>query len=201
LSGAAPLAGDLGQFEAAADIGRVALKGSVDFDAQAGQYRITGSGENMWGTEDAFHFLWRRVSGNLRLSALISFVGTAGHEHRKAGVMIRRTLDPNSPYVDAVVHGNGLVCLQYRSEAGGATSEIQSPAGASAGVLVERDGDRFTLSAARSAGSFERIGAISLSLGDPVYVGLVVCSHDAARLETALFSQVDLKAASLSPGR
>ena len=51
---------DLGEFDGDTDVGRVSLKGTVQYDRQAQQYRIAGSGENIWATEDAFHFLWRR---------------------------------------------------------------------------------------------------------------------------------------------
>src|SRR4030042_1746734 len=75
----------LGQFERNADVGPVSLPGSAQFDAATKQYRITGSGANVWGAEDAFHFVWREVAGDLKLSARVAFEGAGGHEHRKAG--------------------------------------------------------------------------------------------------------------------
>jgi TolB protein len=49
---------DLGLFTAHGDVGEVKHPGSVAFDAARGEYRITASGENMWGTRDAFHYAW-----------------------------------------------------------------------------------------------------------------------------------------------
>ena len=116
-----------GLFDSSRDIGKVSLKGSTKFDAQKQEYRITGSGANIWGTQDAFQFASRPVSGDLKLSAAVTFEGTGGNAHRKGGWMIRQSLDPNAAYVDAMVHGVGMVSLQYRSEAGGQTREIQCP--------------------------------------------------------------------------
>ena len=40
--------------------------------------------------------------------------------------MIRQSLEDNSPYVDAALHGSGLLSLQYRDVAGGPTTEIET---------------------------------------------------------------------------
>ncbi len=180
----------LGLFEHSADVGQISLPGSAQFDAATEQYRITGSGANMWGAEDAFHFVWRQASGDLELSTQVAFEGSGGHEHRKAGVMVRQGPEPDAAYVDAIVHGNGLICLQYRSDRGGETREIQAPFEAPATVRLERDGDLFTLSVARTDGVFHPAGSMTVRLTDPVCVGLAVCSHDATRKDTAVLSDV-----------
>ncbi|PYQ18312.1 MAG: hypothetical protein DMF79_15395 [Acidobacteria bacterium] len=48
-----------GEFEGATDVGDAQPKGSVRFDPGRREYRITGGGENMWGSRDAFHFFPR----------------------------------------------------------------------------------------------------------------------------------------------
>ncbi len=75
---------NLGVFAEQADIGSVAKPGSVNFDPADGEYLITGGGENMWFTNDAFHFVWVKMSGDLTLAADIKFSGTNGNPHRKA---------------------------------------------------------------------------------------------------------------------
>ncbi len=67
--------------------------------------------------------------------------------------MIRQSLDAGSPYVDAVVHGDGLTSLQYRKVQGGPTEEIQSPVRAPAALRLERHGDVFDLSVSRDGKS------------------------------------------------
>jgi len=183
----------IGDFDGHNDIGTVKLKGNAQFDASAKQYTITGSGENMWAAEDAFHFLWRKTSGDQKLSTSINWIGAGGHEHRKAGLMVRQSLDPDAPYIDVVIHGNGLVSLQYREQTGGDTQEIQAPEKSPAAIMLERNGDLFTLSVAGKNGTFNPVCSKKLQVKDPIYAGLAVCSHDPEIKETAVFSNVQLE--------
>lgn len=194
-----PSYAETGEFENSVDIGNVTIKGSAGFDSESGQYRITGSGENMWGSQDAFHFVCSQTSGDLKLSANVTFPKAGGHEHRKAGVIIRQSMDPDAAYVDAVVHGDGLTSMQYRKQKGGDTQEIQSPISAPASILLERDGDLFTMSVAKTDGQFQPVGSILVPMDNPVHAGLVVCSHDANRQETAVFSKVGFKKIGVVP--
>ena len=173
------------------NVGDIQHPGSVQFDPQKKEYRISGSGENMWEDKDAFHFVWRRLSGDLLLTTQVGFLGT-GREHRKAGWIVRQGLDANSPYADAIVHADGLISLQYRMNKGGPTLEIQSPVKAPAAVQLERNGDLFTLRVARPNKTFQPVGSVTVALHDPVYVGLGVCSHDASTVATAAFSSVGM---------
>jgi len=184
---------DFGGFENNTDIGKIYLQGLVQFDSETKQYRITGSGENIWGTEDAFHFLWREFSGDLKLSSNIAWLGTDAHEHRKAGLRIRQSLAPDAVYVNAVVHGNGLISLQYRDRKGCTTHEFQTPVKTPASIRLERDGDLFTLSVAKINGVFQPAGVMTITFTNPVYAGLTVCAHDSTTQETAIFSQIRLE--------
>lgn len=172
------------------DVGNVKIPGSVIYDSSNNTYHITGSGENMWANEDAFFYNWRKAEGDLKLKADVSWVGEGKQPHRKAGWMIREGLSNDAPYVDAVVHGIGLICLQYRKTKGGITEEIQCPISAPASILLERDGNQFTLTITKN-GELHPVGTISVDLPDTVYAGLAVCSHDSTVSETAIFSNVE----------
>ncbi|HXI71902.1 MAG TPA: hypothetical protein VNN22_16220 [Verrucomicrobiae bacterium] len=185
-------AAEMGVFENAADVGKIELKGSSEYLADKAQYRITGSGRNMWFAEDAFQFLSKKMSGDLAFSVDVGWESAGQEPHRKTGAMVRQTLDADSPYVDVAVHGNGLIELQYRTVKGGTTHSAPTPIQGPATVKLERDGDIFTASVSKAGGPFQTIGAVSLALPDPVYVGLAVCAHNATNLETALISNVKL---------
>ena len=103
--------GSIGLFEGQADIGAPPIQGSAAFDPVKKDYRLTGAGVNMWGKSDQFHFVWRKLSGNVRITASLHFVGSSSTPHRKAGIMLRKSLDANAAYIDAVVHGSGLTAL------------------------------------------------------------------------------------------
>src|SRR5690242_17919794 len=58
-----------GRFDGHTDIGAVGKPGSLQFDSAAGTYLIAGGGGNMWFTNDALHYVWKRVSGDVALAA------------------------------------------------------------------------------------------------------------------------------------
>lgn len=55
-------AGSLGEFENATDVGKIQLPGLAEFLPDKAQYRIQGSGANIWASEDAFQLVWKKVS-------------------------------------------------------------------------------------------------------------------------------------------
>ncbi len=182
----------LGDFESQTDIGQT-LPGNTLYDPARGIYLVTGGGENMWERTDAFHYVWLRARGDVILTANVQLVGEGGVAHRKAGWVIRQTLDPDSPYVSAMLHGDGLTSLQYREKKGEITKEVRSTQTHPLAMRLQRDGDTFTLSAAMEGKPFETAGSAKVELKDPVYVGLAVCPHDAQTLESAVFSGVTLE--------
>lgn len=184
---------DLGIFSDHADVGDVRKPGAVGYNAGRGVYLIAGSGENMWFTNDAFHFLWKRGSGDLSIAADIRWSGTNGHPHRKACLILRQTLDPDSAYADVAVHGNGLTSLQYRETAGGPTREIQSNVSAPGRVRLEKRGEYVSMSVAGAGDALRPAGgAFRIRFAEPFFVGLGVCAHDSNAVERAEFSGVEI---------
>ncbi len=185
----------LGIFEGATDVGTVAKKGSVTFDPARGEYRVTGGGANMWGGHDDFFFLWRKLTGDAVLTATVRFEGSGSEPHRKAALMIRKTLDADSPQVNAAVHGNGLSALQFREATNDITRSVSFPVNAPARIRLERRGNSFTFSSAAKPGEpLTEAGSIQVPLGTgPVYAGLAVCPHDAKGAFTVTFSDVTLE--------
>jgi len=180
-------------FDNNSDVGLVTHTGSARFIQSSSEYEITGSGANMWGQKDAFQYLWKKDSGDFSLTTRIRWIGDGKNAHRKAGWMIRRSLTAESPYADAVLHGDGLTSLQFRKSKGGTTEEIQSPISAPAFLRLERHGEVFSLQVSEDGKAFQPVGSVSVAFEDPVYVGLVVCSHDDTTTETAIFSKVEMK--------
>ena len=185
---------NLGIFSEQADIGTTAKPGSAGYDPARGEYVITGGGANMWFTNDAFHFVWVKMSGDLSLAAVIKFAGTNGNPHRKACLVIRQSLAPDSAYADVAVHGIGLTALQYRETAGETTHEIQSDISGPARVSIEKRGDSVSMSVAATGETLHASGAMyRMPFKEPFYVGLGVCAHDNRTRERAVFSNVELK--------
>jgi len=185
---------NLGIFTDEGSVGQTPPGCKAGFDSSTGEYRITGGGENIWGSVDAFYFVWKKMSGNLSLTADVQFLGTSAAEHRKAVLMIRQSLDSGSAYADAVSHGNGLTSLQFRGIAGESTYQVFTQVDEPARVRIVREGSRFTMFSGKPGAELKPSGPVEyISLKDPVYVGIGVCSHVAANLETAVFSNVKLE--------
>jgi WD40 repeat protein len=181
----------LGLFENHGDIGAVRVAGSVEYDPVHESYLVTGGGENMWFGKDGFHFVWKRVSGDVSLAADIRWVGTGGNAHRKACLIIRQSLDADSPYVDAVIHGDGLTSIQCREEPGDITHEVQANISAPGRIRLEKQGDYVFMSVAREGEALHTTGgSFRFKLHEPFYVGLGVCAHDNKVVEKAFFSAV-----------
>jgi hypothetical protein len=186
----------LGPFESHSDVGETPKKGSVEYNPSTGEYRITGGGANMWASTDAFHFVWKQISGDITLTADVHFIGAGTVEHRKAALIVRQSLEPDAVYADVARHGDGLTSLQYRLASHAITEEIRSPIKGPVRIRLERHGHQFTMYAGNPAEELNSSGSVTITLHDPVYVGLAVCSHDASILETAVFSNVKIETSS-----
>src|SRR5438034_566144 len=193
-----PLCADspLDLFETHTDIGKPAHAGALEYNAGRKTYLVSGGGKNMWGQEDAFHFVWKRMSGDVALTASIRWPNPGKEPHRKACLLIRQSLDADAAYVDAAFHGDGLTSLQYRPARGERTYEIQSNVSRPARIRIDKQGDRFFMSVAPEGQPLRHAGgSFKLQLKEPFYVGLGVCAHDDALVERAEFTGVELSTA------
>ncbi|MCO5934533.1 hypothetical protein NAF17_03180 [Mucilaginibacter sp. RB4R14] len=180
----------VGIFDGSTDIGVIKHPGTVAYDAKSQQYTVSGSGTNIWLDKDEFYFVWKKIKGDFLLRTNAAFTSNGKEAHRKFGLMVRTTLAANSAHINTVVHGDGLTSLQYRKTAGDSTREQKSEI-ISAGVLqLERVGNSFTMSVARKGELFGPPQKIDLNLGEDVYVGVFVCSHNADVTEKAVFNNV-----------
>ncbi len=193
--------GPLGIFTGQNDVGTILHPGSAKYDDAGHAYTVTGSGDNTWFKTDDLHYVWKEVdAGDVLLSANISFAGTAGNNHRKAMLMIRQNLSPDSAYVDVARHGDGLTSLQYRNATGDTTREIEMNVSAPPNVRIAKRGDSFFIAYAAADGKWHNSGAaMKLPMHGPFYVGLAVCSHDKDVSETAVFQNVKLDITAAKP--
>lgn len=190
----------LGIFTNHSDVGTPSTigPGTATYDADGKTYTVSGGGENMWAAADHFHYVWKKVSGDATLEAAVAFIGSkpAGgtpDPHRKACLVIRQSLDSDSVYADAAVHGDGLTSLQWRDTKGGATHEVQSMATGPARLRIEKRGSYVSMSIAGAGESPHPAGgAAKVAFTGDFYIGLAVSAHNTGRIETATFSGVSI---------
>jgi TolB protein len=186
-------AGTFGSFTNSDDVGDPPIKGSAEFDAATGQYKITGSGTDIWGKADQFHYVWREMSGNFAVAATAKFL-SEGIGHRKAVIMLRQSLDTGSPFIQLAIHGDGTPSVQFRSTKDDNTNTVDFPnegPGVWALKLV-RQGATITVWMAKDGAPLRELGHTMNQLGSPVLVGLGVASHTQAATNSVLFSDVSV---------
>lgn len=185
--------GNLGIFTNAGDVGRPSIKGSAEF--VNGEYRVTGSGANIWGKQDQFEYVWRKMTGNFAVTATIRFLG-AGAEHRKAGIMVRQSLDTDAAFAGVVVHGSGMPALQWRSKRGDDTNTFDLPFDGPSTLKVKlvRTGVKIYMYVGKDDAELKKIDNTEVSFQNPVLVGLAVCAHEANGLATVTFLDVSVEA-------
>lgn len=182
----------VGIFDGHGDVGTNVKPGSAVFVPGTGQYVVSGAGYNIWGDHDEFQYVWKKMKGDFILYTRAEFLGGWVDYHRKIGWMIRKSLDGNSPHVNAVVHGDGLTSLQWRASAGAQTQEHRMKLSKVNILQLERKDGRFIMRAAVYGQPFQTDTLTGVDLGDEVYVGLFVGSHNADMLETGVFSNVNI---------
>jgi TolB protein len=188
----------IGTFQGQSDIGRVVPPGAAAYASATGAYTVRSAGANIWSTTDAFHFIWKKVSGDVSLTADVDCASiTTSHApnpDRKCVLMFRQTLDADSKYVDVAAHAAGMTGLQYRREKGGTTQDIEVNVGAPKKLRLEKRGNTFTMFLAGKGEPLHQVGAtIKLDLRGPFYAGIGLASHDAERTDKIVFSNVEVQ--------
>lgn len=183
----------LGIFEQAVDIGDDLVRGTSSYDRAKKQYTVAGGGVDMWENSDDFHFLWRRVSGNwISITCTLALPPEGDDPYPKAGLMFRQSLEDDAPYVDALLHANGMIALQYRRRKGEPTGQIISEFRGDR-LMLERKKHWMVIWVGTPDGGFVECGSVDFDFPQSFYAGLAVCAHNRDRLLTVRFSDVTLE--------
>ncbi len=156
----------LGQFDGQADIGSVHLPGSCNYDPEQQAYTIAGAGLNIWGDHDAFHFVWKRLTGDFIVTMRAAWFGAGINPHRKFGWMAHARLAPGSPHVSTTVHGDGLLSLQFRRTPGGLTEEVPASLTGADVIQMDRKGQTYSMSVAHYGEPFSTLHTADIDLGE-----------------------------------
>jgi len=179
------------------DVGDVGTAGSAGCSEDT--WTIEGSGDDIFGDSDAFHFVYQPLSSDGQIIArVVSIENTGGWPGvgAKAGVMIRETLDEDSRYAGIFVTPYNGAYFQRRTNTGGSTDF--DPWGGSSGQTpiwfkLTRIGNTFTAYKSSDGFTWTQVGpSDSVTMSGDVYIGMAVCSNDNEVLCTAVFDNVSL---------
>ena len=171
------------------DIGSVGQTGRGGFSNTVAT--VTGSGADIWGNADAFHYAYFLATNDCTIIARVTSVENTD-PWAKAGVMIRSTLAAGSAQAMMVITPGNGASFQWRPTTGGTSSQSQS-GGVSAPYWVKlvRTGNSFRGYVSADGGAWTQVGtAQTISMAGAVYVGLPVTAHNNTNLCMAMFDNV-----------
>jgi endoglucanase len=159
--------------------------------ALSGGQNIYAGGTDIWDASDQFRFTWKPVLGDFDLGAtLVSLEET--HQYAKAGLMLRKDLEPDSPLLLFNVFPNGEIVLAWRSEK--AAIMDQKIIGRSlfpVHLRMRRRGHMIDVAYSSDGKKWEKAHIrASDALVNNGMAGLAVLSHDNRVLTTASFKNV-----------
>ena len=106
-----------------ADIGAVAAAGSTAYNS--GTFTIDGSGADIWGSADEFHYVYQTATGDCDIIARVTAVENTNSQ-AKVGLMIRETTANNSLNAAALVTPTSGLRFQRRTSTGGTTANTNA---------------------------------------------------------------------------
>ena len=176
------------------DIGAVGRAGAASFANATGTYSVTGAGADIWGTADAFRFVYQPFSGDGQIVARVASVQNT-NAWVKAGVMIRGDLTPGSAQAMMMVTpGKGNNFQRRLTNGGVSTGTAGALVTAPYWVKLTRAGNTVTASQSADGATWSIVGTATMTMGADALVGLAVSSHSTTVVATATFNQVAVSA-------
>ena len=178
------------------DIGSVGISGSAEVTQYPDAARVAGSGADIWGIADEFHWAFRSATGDFSIQTLVDSVENIS-PWTKAGLMIRASSAAGSQHASVFATPTTVKGVAFQGRVASNGVSIQAPGGqvaAAPAVWL-----RLTRRAANIDAYFRRVntdpwqhlGQIVLpGLPATVKVGVAVSSHVDGTTATAKFSQL-----------
>ena len=155
-------------------------------------------GTDIWNNADQFRFAYKTLTGDGTMVARVESIGNS-NVWAKGGVMIRQSVQPGSVHAFMPITpggsgaGNGA-SFQHRLTADGVSTNADNTGAVVAApywVKIERKGSTFTGSISPDGKTWTALGTPqTITMTGPVLIGLAVCSHDAAIVTGAEFSNI-----------
>jgi len=176
-----------------ADIGAVGATGSAS--GSGGSFTVAGAGADVWGTADAFRYVYTTLTGNGTIVSEVTSEQFVAN-WTKAGVMMRESLDPASRHAFMLVSPGKGLAFQRRVDTGGlSTNTAGAFLAAPYFVKLTRNGTTITAFTSPDGTNWTTVGSDTFTMAQTIYVGVAVSSHVAGTLATATFASTAVTAA------
>ncbi len=171
-----------------------------------GTFTVVGAGHDIWGNADGFRYVYREISGDFVADVQITFFERVA-QWSKAGLMARQSVDAGAKNaLSTAAAGDTLgVQITWRTDANGSTAELNfwelgGPTKFNDGewIRLTRSGDDFSASWSEDGVTWaDDYAAVTVSMADPILIGLAVTSVETEILDEAQFKNFTINGVSI----
>jgi hypothetical protein len=171
-----------------ADIGTARIAGSTRHER--GTFTVRGSGLNIDGAADSFHYVYKMATGDSEIVAEVMSIQYT-HPVAKAGLMMRENLGEYSRNVMIALTAMRGGAVQFRAKErfnteGVALGAVFAPQW----LKLKRRGNEFSAFVSANGRRWSLVEKVSVEMNQNFYVGLAVASAHESVLNWTTFSKV-----------
>jgi outer membrane protein assembly factor BamB len=169
-----------------------------------GTWNETAGGGDIWGTADSFHFVYQTLTADGTVAAYVAAQQNTS-AWAKAGVTLRATTDPGSPYYAVLVTPGNGIAVQWRAAQGGSSSQVLTTGTVPAYLMVARytSGGQiyYTAYTSQDGSTWTAIVGSThvLAMSGSVLAGIAMTSHNQGTASAVTLDAVSVNAAELPP--
>ena len=151
---------------------------------------VAGSGSDIWNSSDGFEFASQSLTGDGTIVVRVASVQNT-NAWAKAGVMVREGTGSGAKFAFCCVTSGNGVAFQRRTATNGAASHTAGSAnGAPRWLKLSRAGSLLSGYESADGQTWTLVGSVTISMTNPVQIGLAVTSHNDGVLCTAVFDHL-----------
>ena len=212
-----------------ADIGTPLMAGTTDYSSADQTFYVDGSGSDIYGTKDQFHYTYMTVNGDGTIIARVRYQSNTD-PWAKAGLMFKETPTAGATWIDALVtpdvaphspNTNGVSCTVDGCAAplppidpavGNGVREQYSPANGispsaplsnyffpNKWLKLQRIGSTFWAYQSNDGVTWSAIGHRAMTMATTATVGLFVTSHNIGQYSSVGFDNVSVSGGVVVP--
>jgi len=176
-----------------ADIGYLAFPGDVCVDN--GVFSITASGDDIWNTQDGFHYVFQQVITNeTEMTLRVKSIKNTDN-YAKVGILFRQNLDPGSPYIFlSLIPYNRIIITEREAQntpsINYGSSYVQS---APYWLRIYNKGNKYIFYSSPNGTDWTILDSLTKTLGTNPYVGIAYTTRNNTVLDTAVVDNVALR--------
>ena len=171
------------------DIGDTGATGTLEVTNDV--FTISGSGADIWGSADAFHYVYKSWSGDCALVIRVVHVDETD-SYARAGIMFRASLDADSPHAFVFHRAGGRTAFEAGLESGDNALIEGSWVNEPYWVKLVRLQDTFIAYDSPDGTNWNVIGSTNISMPATILVGMAVTSHNYGTLCTSILNNLQM---------